>query len=126
MTSQGKTHWNPRGLDSFWKDPSKTVNWNLRGVFSDGMPHSNQIYLMTLRSRQLTQASFLQKNQTLQNVFFYICNGEMAQSISSLQNSEFLKLIISLFHYFLPKLRSVAQNEWKKHPYIFFLLLIQK
>ena len=28
--------------------------------------------------------------------------------------------------FFLPKLRSVAQNEWKKHPYIFFLLLVQK
>ena len=26
----------------------------------------------------LTQASFLQKNQTLQNVFFYICNAEIA------------------------------------------------
>ena len=29
----------------------------------------NQIYLVTLRPRQLTQASFLQKNQMLQNVF---------------------------------------------------------
>ena len=28
--------------------------------------------------------------------------------------------------YLMPKLRSVAQNEWKKHPYIFFLLLVQK
>jgi hypothetical protein len=26
----------------------------------------------------------------------------------------------------VPKLRSVAQNDWKKHPYIFFLLLVQK
>ena len=25
-----------------------------------------------------------------------------------------------------PKLRSVAQIEWKKQPYIFFLLLVQK
>jgi hypothetical protein len=32
--------------------------------------------------------------------------------------------ILPLF--FVPKLRSVAQNEWKKHPYIFFLLLVQK
>ena len=55
---------------------------------------SNQIYIMTLRPRQLTQASFLQKNQTLQNVFifFYICNAEMAQSLSSLQKSESLNL----------------------------------
>ena len=33
---------------------------------------TNQIYLVTLRPRQLTQASFLQKNQTLQNVFLYL------------------------------------------------------
>ena len=25
----------------------------------------------------------------------------------------------------VPKLRSVAQNEWKKHPYIFFLFVVQ-
>ena len=54
-------------------------------------PVSNQIYLVTLRPRQLTQASFLQKNQTLQNT-------EMAQSLSSLQKSKSLKLIILIFH----------------------------
>ena len=32
-------------------------------------PVSNQIYLVPLRPTQLTQASFLQKNQMLQNVF---------------------------------------------------------
>ena len=26
----------------------------------------------------------------------------------------------------MPQLRSVAQNEWKNHPYIFFLLSVQK
>ena len=30
---------------------------------------SNQVYLVTLRPTQLTQASFLQKNQMFQNVF---------------------------------------------------------
>lgn len=34
-----------------------------------GQPDSNQIYLVTVRPRQLTQASFLQKNQMLQNGF---------------------------------------------------------
>ena len=53
---------------------------------------------MALSLPQLTQASFIQKNQTLQNRFFDICNAEMAQSLSSLQNSEFLKLIILIFH----------------------------
>ena len=28
--------------------------------------------------------------------------------------------------FLVPKLRSVVQNEWKKHPYIFFLLSVQK
>ena len=28
--------------------------------------------------------------------------------------------------FLVPKLRLVAKNEWKKHPYIFFLLLVQK
>ena len=28
--------------------------------------------------------------------------------------------------FLMPKLRSVAQNEWKRHPHIFFLLSIQK
>ena len=32
-----------------------------------------------LRPTQLTQASFLQKNQMLQNVFFDIFNAEIAQ-----------------------------------------------
>jgi hypothetical protein len=33
-------------------------------------------------------------------MFFDICNAEMAQSLSSLQKSEFFKVIISFFHYF--------------------------
>ena len=33
-------------------------------------------------------------------MFFVICNAEMAQSLSSLQKSEFLKLIILIFHEF--------------------------
>ena len=59
------------------------------------VPFSNQIRVVAFNVPQLTQASFLQKNQTLQ--FFYICNAEMAQSLSSLQKSEFLKLIILIF-----------------------------
>ena len=31
-------------------------------------------------------------------MFFDICNTEIAQSLSSLQKSEFLKLIILIFH----------------------------
>jgi hypothetical protein len=54
---------------------------------------------------------------TVEKCFFDICTAEMAQSLSSLQKSEFLKLIIFILPLFLvPKLRSLAQNEWKKHP----------
>ena len=47
---------------------------------------------------RLTQASFLQKKSNVAKWFFDIGNGEMAQSLSSLQKSDFLKLIISIFH----------------------------
>ena len=56
-------------------------------------PDIKQITVVAFQPVQLAQASFLQKNQTLQ-----ICNAEMAQSLSSLQKSEFLKLIILIFH----------------------------
>ena len=49
---------------------------------------------MTLRPTQLTQASFFTEISNIAKCFFFdICNAEMAQSLSSLQKSEFLKLI---------------------------------
>ena len=53
------------------------------------LPTINQITVVAFQPVQLAQAWFLQKNQMLQNVFFDICNTEMAQSLSSLQKSEF-------------------------------------
>ena len=48
-------------------------------------------------------------------------------SIPNIKKSEFLKLIISFFHYFWCQiLRSVAQNVCKKHPYILFQLFCSK
>ena len=42
-------------------------------------------------------------------------------SLSSLQKSEFSKVDYFILPLCLvPKLKPVAQNEWKKHPYIFF------
>jgi hypothetical protein len=76
-----------------------TLYWLLYAYLNCTKVHdSNQIYLVTFTNTQLTQATFLQKNQTLQNVFFDSCNAEMAQNLSSLQKSEFLKLIIMIFH----------------------------
>ena len=80
---------------------------------------NNQIYLVTLRPRQLTQASFLQKNQTLQNVFL-ISVTQRAQSLSSLQKSEFLKLIISFFHYFGCQNWDQCHKMSGKNTYIYF------
>jgi hypothetical protein len=48
-------------------------------------PGSNQIYLVTFIN-------------TVAKWFFDSCKAEMAQSLSSLQKSEFLKLIILIFH----------------------------
>ena len=45
---------------------------------------------MTLRPRQLTQASFLQKKSNVAKWFFDICNAEMAQSLSHAQCSEWV------------------------------------
>ena len=58
---------------------------------------SNQVRVVAVSLPQLTQASFLQKKSNVAKSFFDICNTEMAQSLSSLQKSEFLKLIISCF-----------------------------
>ena len=48
---------------------------------------SNQIRVVALNVPQLTQASFLQKNQMLQNVVFYICNA------INFKNSDFCNLL---------------------------------
>jgi hypothetical protein len=61
---------------------------------------SNKIRVVAFNVPQLTQASFFAKKSNLAKWFFDICNAEMAQSLSSLQKSEFLKWIISSFHYF--------------------------
>ena len=40
------------------------------------MAGSNQITVVAFQPVQLALASFLQKNQMLQNVFSYICNAD--------------------------------------------------
>ena len=44
-----------------------------------GSTLGNQIYLVTLRPTQLTQASFLQKKSNVAKCFIDICYAEMAQ-----------------------------------------------
>ena len=55
---------------------------DLQGRFPSHIVFSraaHQIYLVTLRPTQLTQASFLQKKSNVAKCFFDICNAEMAQ-----------------------------------------------
>ena len=87
----------------------------------------NQIYLVTSMCLTVDTSSIFTKKSNFAKCFFDICNAEMAQCLSSLQKSEFLKFIISLFHYFW------CQNwdQWhklsgKNTHNIFFLLLVQK
>ena len=48
---------------------------------------------------QAVNTSFIfTKKSNVAKCFFEICNAEMAQSLSSLQKSESLKLIILIFH----------------------------
>ena len=58
----------------------------------------------------------------------HILCQSLAGSLRSLKKSEILKLItyFILPLFLVPKSRSVAKNEWKKHPYIFLILLVQK
>ena len=50
-------------------------------------------------------------------------NGE-PQELAKIRVIKVDYFILPLF--LVPKLRSIAQNEWKKDPYIFFLLSVQK
>ena len=68
----------------------------------------------------------LHKNQHTQSKLLNFenwTNGE-PQQLAKIRLCKVDYFILPLF--LMPKLRSVAQNEWKKHPYIFFLLSVQK
>ena len=87
----------------------KFANTNMSRL--EARPGINQIYIVMFTNTQFTQASLLQKNQTLQNAFLIYVTLRWQRASAACKNQ---------------KLRSVAQNEWKKIPYIFFLLFIQK
>ena len=86
--------------------------------------YSNQIRVVVFKVPHLTQASLLQKHQTLQNVFLIseMLRRHRASVVSSLQKSEFLKLIIPFFHY----LWCQNWDQWHKmsgkntHIYFFY------
>jgi hypothetical protein len=65
----------------------------------------------------------------LQNVFFDSCNDEMAQRLSRLQKSEFLKLIIlishfGIFSFFSAQTRLSLNKNYKKYTWVFFPLIL--
>ena len=59
-----------------------------------------------------------------ENIFVDTNYFELLLVLSSLQIFKVDNFVLPLI--LAPKLRSVAQIEWKKHPDIFFLLLVQK
>ena len=82
--------------------------------------------VMEFKTRDTKLERVLQKNQYTQRIllnFVNWTNGE-PQKLAKIRDFKVDYFILPLF--LVPKLRSVAQNEWKKHPYIFFLLLVQK
>ena len=67
------------------------------------------------------QERFLHKNQHTQRKLLSLrgASGE-PQKLAKIRVFKVDYFILPLF--WVPKLKSVAKNEWKKHPYIFFLL----
>ena len=69
---------------------------------------------------------FLPKYQYTQRKFLNFDNwtNGKPQQLAKIRVFKVDYFILPLF--LVPKLKSVTQNEWKKHPYIIFLLLVQK
>ena len=61
-------------------------------------PCSNQIRVLAFICTSVDTSFISTKKSNLAKQFFDICNAEMAQSLSSLQKSEFTKLIILIFY----------------------------
>ena len=61
---------------------------------------SKQIRVVAFMCTTFGTSFIFEKKIRCCKMFFDICNAEMAQSLSSLQKSEFLNLIISFFHHF--------------------------
>ena len=69
---------------------------------------------------------FLPKNQHAKRIFLNFENWTNLgpQKLAKIRVFKVDYLILPLL--LVQKLRLVAKNEWKKHPYTFFLLLVQK
>merc|ERR1712086_351841 len=82
--------------------------------------------LWSFQGRGTKLERFLHKNQHAQRKLLNFENwtsGE-PQYLAKIRVFKVDYFIIPLF--LAPKLSSVSKNEWKKHAYIFFLLLVQK
>ena len=85
-----------------------------------------QYRLWNFQGRHTKLERFLVKNEHTQRKLLNFeswTNGE-PQQLAKLRVFKVDYFILPLF--LVSKLRLVAQNEWKKHPYIFFLFSIQK
>ena len=69
------------------------INPVLTITFSKQITCSNQIRVVAFNVSTVEASFIFTKKSNVANCFFDICNGEMAQSLSNLQKSEFLMLI---------------------------------
>ena len=82
--------------------------------------------LRSFKSRDTKLKRFLPNNQHTQRNFFNFenwTNGE-PQQLAKIRVFKVDHFILPLF--LVPKLRSLAQNEWKIHPYLFFHFELKK
>ena len=88
--------------------------------------HTRVDMVGTNHNKLLTLWRHMPMGQFRANIFWYnlLPLTSVRQKFSKIRVFKVDSFILPLF--LVPKLRSVAQNEWKKHPYIFFLLLVQK
>ena len=118
-------------LTCCFSKPSPCYDYKRMGSFSRSKKSNNvltlwQYWLWSFQTGYKKLETFLHKNQHTQRKLLNFenwTNGEPLQP-SKIRICKIEYFILLLF--LMPKLRSVAQNEWKKHPCIFFLPWVQK
>ena len=83
------------------------------------LTESNQIRVVFMCTTFGTSFIFTKKSNVAKS-FFDICNAELAQTLNRLQKSEFLKLIVSLFHYFWCQIWDQWHKMSGKNTHIYF------
>ena len=122
----------------FWKLKKKPVKVDLKlffyyffvfmtcleTIFSKRGHGCNQITVVAFQPVQLAQASFLQKNQMLQNGFLISITLRWHRVSVACKNRRFLSWLFHSSIIFGAKIEITGTKWVQKHLYIFFLLLV--